>query len=133
MSKIIAGMLLIICAIFTSSTSFGAIIDPENYILENGYQSTRKGDDGKTDFYSYKIQLPTAELSAYEQSIEALPKDESIFQVCDLMRGGVKSMLIEQRGIAIDVAVRNYGYSGQTIACILKYMIGNQVGTQIIL
>ena len=46
------------------------------------------------------------------------------------MRGGAKAMLIEQTGIALDVAVTNYGYSGSTIACTLKYMTGNSVGSQ---
>ncbi len=48
------------------------------------------------------------------------------------MRGAVKAKLIEQRGIALDVAVTNYGYSYSTIACVLKYMQENKVGTQLI-
>jgi hypothetical protein len=48
------------------------------------------------------------------------------------MRGGTKASLIQQRGIAVDVAVTNYGYSGATIACILKYMHQNTVGTQVV-
>ena len=49
------------------------------------------------------------------------------------MRGSVKKYALakEQRS-PIDVAATNYGYSGSTIACVLKDMRDDKVGTQLI-
>jgi hypothetical protein len=109
-----------------------AAIDPEKHIQKNGYHSVRMGDDGKTPFYSYKERVNPSHISVLEADIAALPKHIEVQKMCDFMRGGVKAKLIEERGIAFDVAVINYGYSGATVACVLKYMHKNTVGTQLI-
>lgn len=86
---------------------------------------------GKTPFYSFKERTSKSHIALLEDEIAKLPKDPAILGLCDFMRGGVKATIIQQRGIAVDVAVTNYGYSGPTIACILKYMHKNSVGTQV--
>jgi hypothetical protein len=48
------------------------------------------------------------------------------------MRGSTKAQLIQSTGKAIDVAVSNYGHKGAIVACVLKYMYGGDVGTQLI-
>ncbi|MFZ4440688.1 MAG: hypothetical protein ACOYOS_19905 [Syntrophales bacterium] len=115
-----------------SSDVCAAVIDPEKHIQKNGYHSMRTGDDGITKIYSFTERTNSSLTSALGADIAALPKDAKALNACDFMRGGVKANLIEQRGIAIDVAVTNYGYSGSTIACLLKYMHENKVGTQLI-
>lgn len=114
----------------TSGESTAQLLDPEAVITTNGYHSVRTGDDGVTQFYTFTERATPERISVLSRQIEALPKDEQLVPVCELMRGGAKAMLIEQTGIALDVAVTNYGYSGSTIACTLKYMTGNSVGTQ---
>ena len=108
------------------------VIDPENHIQKNGYQSAKTGDDGKTSFFTFTERATSTRIAALESEIKALPKHIEVQKMCDFMRGSTKAKLIEQRGIAIDVAVANYGYSGSTIACVLKYMHEKNVGTQLI-
>lgn len=108
------------------------IIDPEKLILKNGYHSVKLGDDGKTRFYSFTERAASPRIAALETEIAQLPKHIEVQKMCDFMRGGTKAKLIEQRGIAIDVAVTNYGYSGSTVACVFKYMHESNVGTQLI-
>lgn len=108
------------------------VIDPENHVQKNGYHSDKTGDDGKTRFFTFTEQATSARIAALESEIKALPKHVDVQKMCDFMRGSTKAKLIEQRGIAIDVAVTNYGYSGSTVACVLKYMNGKNVGTQLI-
>ncbi len=125
--------LLMILSLFNIYSYAGAgVIDPEKQIQKNGYHSVRMGDDGKTKIYSFTERANSSRISVLEADIAALPKDVEVFKVCDFMRGGVKANLIQQRGIDIDVAVTNYGYSGSTAACTLKYMQKNKVGTQLI-
>lgn len=107
-------------------------IDPETLIKKAGPQSTRLGEDGKTKFFNYTEHANVERISSLEKEIAALPKHTEIFQVCDQMRGSVKATLIKQSGESLDVAAVNWGYSGATIACTLKYMKKNQVGTQLI-
>lgn len=107
-------------------------IDPEFQIKKTGPQSTRLGDDGKTKFFNYTERANPERISFLEKDIAALPKRSEIFQVCDQMRGSVKATLIKQSGESLDVAAVNWGYTGATIACALKYMKKNQVGTQLI-
>ena len=107
------------------------VIDPEAKILKDGYQSKKVGDDGVTPFYTFTERATAARVSAVEQSIIRLPKDARIAGACEQMRGSAKALLIQQSGKAYDVAVANYGYSGSTIACVLKFMLGNKVGTQL--
>ena len=90
------------------------------------------GDDGKTRFYSFTERATSPRIAALESEIAKLPKHIEVQKMCDFMRGATKAKLIEQRGIAIDVAVTNYGYSGSTVACVLKYMHESNVGTQLI-
>ena len=98
------------------------VIDPETYILKNGYHSVMTGDDGQTRSYAFTEQAASARVAALESEIAKLPKHVDVQKFCDLMRSATKAKLIEQRGIAIDVAVTNYGYSGSTVVCVLKFM-----------
>ncbi len=108
------------------------VIDPEQYIQKKGYQSVITGDDGKTLFYNFTEIASPARIAALESEIVKLPKHIEVQKFCDFLRGGTKAKLIEKRGIAIDVAVINYGYSGSTVACTLKFMYENNVSTQLI-
>lgn len=114
-----------------STHAVAELIDPEKHILNNGYDSVKLASDRKTNFYFRTEPEGMPRIANLEAHIAKLPKNEEILRVCDLMRGSVKARLIEQQGIALDVAVTNYGYSGQTLACVLKYMHGNNVGTQL--
>jgi hypothetical protein len=115
-----------------STHAIAQVIDPETHILKNGYHSVKMGDDGKTRFYSFTERAASLRIAALETEIAKLPKHVDVQKMCDFMRGTTKAKLIEQRGIAIDVAVTNYGYSGSTVACVLKYMHASNVGTQLI-
>lgn len=115
-----------------STHAVAEIIDPEKHIVKNGFHSVKMGDDGKTRFYSFTERAASTRITALENEIAKLPKHVEVQKMCDFMRGGTKAKLIEQRGIAIDVAVTNYGYSGATVACVLKYMYESNVGTQLI-
>ena len=117
---------------FLSIQAFGEVIEPEKYILKNGHDSGKMGDDGNTRFYSLTERTTPTRIASLEAEIAKLPKHVDIMKLCDFMRGGVKAKLIEQRGIAFDVAVTNYGYSDSTVACALKYMHERKVGTQLI-
>ena len=108
------------------------VIDPERYIQKNGYQSKRTGDDGKTPFYNFTERTNIARVTSLERDIGALPKNEEVAKYCEFMRGSTKANLIQSTGKAIDVAVSNYGHKGATVACVLKYMYGGDVGTQLI-
>lgn len=116
----------------TYSFASAQSIDPEVQIKKSGAQTTRLGDDGKTRFFNYTERGNSERISSLEKGIAALPKRAEVFQVCDQMRGSVKATLIRQSGESIDVAAVNWGYSGATIACALKYMRKNRVGTQLI-
>lgn len=107
-------------------------IDPEIQIKKTGPQNTRFGEDGATKFFNYTERANLDRISSLEKEIAALPKRSEIFQVCDQLRGSVKAALIRQSGESLDVAAVNWGYSGATIACSLKYMKKNKVGTQLI-
>lgn len=107
------------------------VINPVAYIQKNGYHSEALGDDGKTRFFTYTERTSASRVAALEREIASLPKHVDILRVCEMMRGGAKARLIAERGIAYDVAVINYGYQGRTIACALKYMQGDKVGTQL--
>jgi hypothetical protein len=117
---------------FLSTYAIAEVIDPENHVLKHGYHSLKMGDDGKTRFYSFTERAASPRITALENEIAKLPKHVDVQKLCDFMRGATKAKLIEQRGIAIDVAVTNYGYSGSTVACVLKYMQESNVGTQLI-
>ncbi|MDO8812352.1 MAG: hypothetical protein Q7J38_10050 [Gallionella sp.] len=125
----VASILFLGCV---STHAIAEVIDPENHVLKNGYHSVKLGDDGKTRFYSFTERAASPRITALENEIAKLPKHVEVQKMCDFMRGGTKAKLIEQRGIAIDVAVTNYGYSGSTVACVLKYMQDSNVGTQLI-
>lgn len=114
------------------SAAFSQVPDPEQHIKNNGYHSSKIGEDGKTRFFSFTENTNAGRISTLESEIEKLPKHSEVQRVCDSMRGGVKAALIEKRGIAFDVAAVNYGYKGATIACVMKYMHANRVGTQLI-
>lgn len=121
---------LFLCLI--SSHAIAEVIDPEKQILKNGYHSVKMGDDGRTRFFSFTERVASPRIAALESEITKLPKHIEVQKMCDFMRGGAKAKFFEQRGIAIDVAVTNYGSSGSTIVCVLKYMHENNVGTQLI-
>lgn len=106
-------------------------IDPEVRIQKSGYQTRKIGDDGKTVFFSSTERVQSSRIAELENEVAKLPKGPELLKMCDFIRGGVKAKLIQQRGISFDVAVVNYGYSGSTIACVLKYMHEGMVGTQL--
>ncbi len=117
---------------FISTHAIAEVIDPEKHIVKNGFHSVKMGDDGKTRFYSFTERAASPRITALENEIAKLPKLVVAQKMCDFMRGAIKEKLIEQRSVAIDVAVTNYGYSGSTVACVLKYMHESNVGTQLI-
>ena len=112
--------------------SGAVIINPEKHILANGYHSMKNGDDKKTKIYSFTERASPSRISELKAEIAELPKISEIQKLCDLWRGTVKANLIEKTGVALDVVVSNYGYSNSTVACTLKYIKGNKVGTQLI-
>lgn len=118
--------------VLASTKAIAEVIDPEKHIEKNGYHSVKIGDDGKTPFYSFTERVAATRIVTLENEIKKLPKHVEVQKMCDFMRGSTKAELIQQRGISIDVAVTNYGYSGSTVACVLKYMQENNVGTQLI-
>lgn len=132
MCKFIAHLISGFFLVLASNHATAETIDPEKHIQKNGYHSVKMGDDGQTHFYSFTERAAAPRIARLEGEIEKLPKHVEVQKMCDFMRGGTKAKLIQQRGIAIDVAVTNYGYSGSTIACVLKYMHENNVGTQLI-
>lgn len=115
-----------------ASLADAQIIDPEKYIKQSGTQTSRAGNDGKTIFHSYTERANTQRIASFEKGIESLPKRVEVFQLCDQMRGSVKAQLIKDTGRSMDVAAVNYGHSGSTIACTLKYMHETEVGTQLV-
>lgn len=122
---------LLALAIASHTAAVAQVLDPETYIKEKGFQSVRVGDDGVTRFYTFTERAPANRIAELERGISGLPKRIEVFQVCDQARGSVKAKLIAERGVAMDVATPNYGYSGSTIACVLKYMHEKKVGTQL--
>ncbi len=115
-----------------STQAVAEVIDPEKHVLKNGYHSVKMGDDGKTRFYSFIERAASPRITALQTEIAKLPKHVDVQKMCDFMRGSTKAKLIEERGVVIDVAVTNYGYSGATVACVLKFMHGSSVSTQLI-
>lgn len=126
-----ASLSLAIAGMACHASGMAQVLDPETYIREKGYQSARIGDDGVTRFYTFTERASASRIAELERGIAGLPKRIEVFQVCDQTRGSVKAKLIADRGVAMDVATPNYGYSGSTIACVLKYMHENKVGTQL--
>jgi hypothetical protein len=131
MRKLLAYLISGFSFVFASTQAVADVVDPEKYILKNGYHSVRFGDGGKTPFYSFNERSSAPRVARLVAEIELLPKLTEAQKVCDFMRGAIKSKLIEQNGIAIDVALTNYGYNGSTIACVFKYMHKKNLGTQI--
>lgn len=127
----VALLSLVMSGMASPTSAVGQVLDPETYIKEKGYQSVRMGDDGVTRFYTFTERASANRIAELERGIAVLPKRVEVFQVCDQTRGSVKAKLIAERGVAIDVATPNYGYSGSTIACVIKYMQENKVGTQL--
>lgn len=107
-------------------------IDPEEYIKKNGYQSIKVLENNKGAWYSSTIRLSGSEIIPYENAIEKLPKHIEVQKSCDFTKGLAKARIIEATGVPVDVAVVNFGFAGSTIACVLKYMNGGNIGTQII-
>lgn len=116
---------------FASQNSYAEIIKPVEYIKKNGYHTSSLGEDGKTKFYNRQERTTAEKIKSLESEVDKLPKSVEIFKVCDWMRGVTKSKLVEQNQMAIDVALKNYGYNGNTIVCVLKYIKGAEVGTQV--
>jgi hypothetical protein len=114
------------------STEDLEIIEPEDLILRFGAMATRLGDDGKTRFVSRSETVAVDRLTHLERIIANLPKRLEVMQLCEQMRGMTKAKLIADSGLAIDVASVNYGYRGPIIACALKFMRENKVGTQLL-
>ncbi len=121
--------LLVVLAAFTYP-AFGQMVDPETRIKTDGYESLFYGSDG-IPWYTLAKAESQGRTNEIEARIAQLPKEKSLLPACDIVRGRVKAMLIEKSSLAFDVAVTDYGYDGQTIVCVLKYMLGNKVVTQI--
>lgn len=132
MRKLIRLVASVLLLSLVFSQAVAEVIDPKTHILKNGYHSVTMGDDGKARIYSFTERATSPRIAALEAEIERLPKNAEVYKLCDFFRGGTKALLIKQRGVAIDVAVTNYGYTSSTLACVLKYMQGNKVGTQLI-
>jgi hypothetical protein len=124
-------VLLIILGLCLPLSTIAEIINPVTYIKEHGYKTSSLGDDGRTKIYSHTIRTSLSKVANFANDVVPLPKDPVVYQVCEMMRGGVKASLIENTGDAYDVAVVNYGYKGNTISCVLKYMRGPTIGTQV--
>ncbi|QRP62829.1 hypothetical protein I6J77_11875 [Rhodanobacter sp. FDAARGOS 1247] len=122
--------LIAIALVASTCPVFGQAIDPEARIKADGYQSLNHGSDG-TPWYTLGETVPQERIKELEVQVARLPKDERLLSVCNLARGGAKAKLIEQSGLAYDVAVTDYGYEGRTIVCVLKFMLGSTIGTQI--
>ncbi len=117
---------------FVSISAAAEVINPEEYISKNGYHSVGIGDDGKTHIYSFTERATPPRIASFENGVAKLLKHIEVQRMCDFLRGATKARLIEQRRVPIDVAVTDYGYSGETVVCVLKYMHKSEVGTQII-
>ncbi|WP_340121438.1 hypothetical protein [Methylobacter svalbardensis] len=132
MSKYISYFATSLFLSLVCTRAIAEVIDPETYIMKNGYHSVMTGDDGQTRSYVFTEKAASARIAALESEITKLPKHVEVQRFCDLMRGATKAKLIKQRGIAIDVAVTNYGYNGSTVVCVLKFMYENNIATQLI-
>ena len=130
--RLVLGYASCACLLALSTRAGAQVIDPEVHIQKTGYDSLKMGDDGVTRFYMFTERAAASRIATLEQVIAALPKQMIVFNVCDQMRGSVKAKLLQDRGLPFDVAAINYGYSGSTIACVLKYMHESKVGTQLI-
>lgn len=123
--------LIVIALVAATHPAYGQAIDPEVRIRADGYQSLNHGRDG-TPWYTLGKTVSQERIKELETRVTRLSKDKGLLPFCSLARGGAKARLIEQSGLAYDVAVTDYGYEGQTIVCVLKFMLGNTVGTQIV-
>ncbi len=108
------------------------IIDPEDLVSKSGATATRLGDDGQTQIASFSETVSVERLKELEDIVAALPKRLEVLQLCDQLRGMAKAKLIAESGLAFDVASVNYGYQGSILACTLKFMRDNKIGTQVI-
>lgn len=107
------------------------ILDPEEYIIKNGYTSAKPGNNGVM-FYSSINPGDSTQVSMLESEIKRLPKQAALYQACEQMRGNVKARIIQEQGISYDVIATDYGYHDQTMACVIKYILGNSIGTQLV-
>jgi len=113
------------------ASAVAQVLDPEAYINEKGHPSIGVGDDGVTRVYSFTERVPAARIAELERGIARLPKRAEVLQMCDQTRGSVKAKLVAERHAATDVTAPNYGYSGSTVACVLKYIHESKIGTQL--
>lgn len=125
---LISGLFFVVA----SPHAMAQAIDPEKYIQTNGYHSNKIAEDGKTRFYSFTERASASRIADLESEIKKLAKHVEVQKLCEFMRDGAKVRLSQQQGVAIDVALVNYGHNGSTIACVLKYSHKNDVGTQIV-
>jgi hypothetical protein len=125
---------LVLCFLlsFVATYASATHIDPEKHILSNGYDSVELGDDGKTRFYYFTERTTSSRIAELETEIAKLPKHIDVQKMCDSMRVARKDNLTQLQSSALDLKVTNYGYSGRTVVCVLKYMKKNSVGTQLI-
>ena len=84
-------------------------------------------------FYTTTLRTTAAAVASRAAEVAALPKDQRVFTACDFMRGTTRANLVQSTGKALDVVLSNYGHTpSATLACVLKYIDGPQVGTQVI-
>lgn len=110
--------------IFTSASA--EVIDAEQYIKKNGYQKRWLGSDGKTLNHQFTELASLSRISLLESDISKLSKNPGVIKFCNFMCSEIKNRLLEEKGIAMDVTVSDYGDSGITAACVLKYKRSNQ-------
>lgn len=59
------------------------VIDPEEFIIKNGYQSVQEGKNG-AKFYRYTERTQdSSRVNSLEKDIDALPKHKDILAYCN--------------------------------------------------
>ena len=117
--------------VLNSNLAHTDVIDPEAFIKKYGYTSTYLGDNGETTFYTASKLASTSQIKNYVSDVVNLPKHKDVISHCEFMRGVSKVQAIAHSKVAVDVALFNYGYSHSTIVCVLKFMYGNKISTNL--
>lgn len=118
-----AVLLALVCGPSTAGAQ-ASVLDPEAFILAAGHAKERKGDDGKTSFFSLKLERPPESLAEIIREIRELPKNEEIRETCQSMAGRGETTLSGYQQHA-RVNLITHGYSGETIACVIHFEFGS--------
>lgn len=108
------------------------IIDPEAYILKNGYTFNGVGGDGKTQLYSNTVRVPKGQLQTLSNGIAALPEHADTLKACSFLANMVKTKILQNGGRIDDVRVAQHGYSNAIVACTLNYLPVSSGGSKLI-